>query len=124
MGLDIASKFGAALTILHICEIPSSAAAGMTYSSIDLMTPLMDAARSELDAVVEGTAARLPRVTGVLRLGVPWREILAVREEAGADLIVMGTHGRTGVAHALIGSVAERVVRASPVPVLTVHASQ
>ena len=48
--------------------------------------------------------------------------VLATAEDLAADLIVMGTHGRKGIARALIGSVAEAVVRAAPVPVLTVHA--
>ncbi len=49
------------------------------------------------------------------------REILNLTTERGIDLIVMGTHGRTGAKHFFIGSVAERVVRGSPVPVLTIH---
>jgi nucleotide-binding universal stress UspA family protein len=50
-------------------------------------------------------------------------EILATAEQTKADLIVMGTHGRHGVGRALLGSVAEKVVRAAPCPVLTVHVS-
>jgi nucleotide-binding universal stress UspA family protein len=52
---------------------------------------------------------------------VEFREIIAAAREEEADLIVMGTHGRTGLAHALIGSVAEKVVRKAPCPVLTVR---
>ena len=66
------------------------------------------------------------RFTGVelklqVREGDPSREIIRAAADLGADLIVLGTHGRTGVAHLLIGSVAEKVVRKSPVPVLTVR---
>jgi nucleotide-binding universal stress UspA family protein len=50
--------------------------------------------------------------------GVPWREIVETARATGVDLIIMGTHGRTGLQHALIGSVAERVVQHAPCPVL------
>lgn len=55
-------------------------------------------------------------------IGTPHTEIIRKAAEVNADLIVMGTHGRTGIEHALVGSNAERVVRHSPVPVLTVRA--
>ncbi|HWM86759.1 MAG TPA: universal stress protein, partial [Kofleriaceae bacterium] len=53
--------------------------------------------------------------------GVPFAEVVREAREGGFDLIVMGTHGRTGLRHALIGSVAEKVVRKAPCPVLTVR---
>jgi nucleotide-binding universal stress UspA family protein len=53
--------------------------------------------------------------------GTPYEEIVKAGKELGADLIVIGTHGRTGMSHFLLGSVAERVVRSAPCPVLTVH---
>ena len=56
-----------------------------------------------------------------VRTGVPFLEIIRYAKELEIDLIVLGTHGRTGLAHVLLGSVAERVVRKSPCPVLTVH---
>ncbi|WP_135854973.1 universal stress protein [Halorussus salinus] len=70
------------------------------------------------------TAARLPDevpVEEVVESGVPKSAILEYVEEADADVVVMGTHGRTGLDHYLIGSVTEKVVRASPVPVMTVR---
>jgi nucleotide-binding universal stress UspA family protein len=57
----------------------------------------------------------------VAQKGAPARVIVELARAKGADLIALGTHGRTGVAHALLGSVAERVVREAPCPVLTVH---
>ena len=56
----------------------------------------------------------------VLRKGEPYREIIRFAEEENADLIILATHGRTGLSHMLMGSVAEKVVRHSSVPVLTV----
>jgi nucleotide-binding universal stress UspA family protein len=60
----------------------------------------------------------------LLRQGVAWQEILAQISEAGADLVIIGTHGRRGLSRALLGSVAENVVRMSPVPVLTVRSTE
>jgi nucleotide-binding universal stress UspA family protein len=57
----------------------------------------------------------------LIREGIPRHEILAAAMAVKADLIVMGTHGRTGFAHLLFGSVAEHVVRHGPVPVFTVR---
>jgi nucleotide-binding universal stress UspA family protein len=74
---------------------------------------------------LEGLAQRAHRpgveVATALRHGTPWSEINALAKEMNADLVVMGTHGRRGVARALLGSVAEKVVRTAPCPVLTVH---
>jgi nucleotide-binding universal stress UspA family protein len=56
-----------------------------------------------------------------LRQGTPWQEINDVAEKKNADLIVIGTHGRSGLAHALLGSVAERVIRSAARPVLVIR---
>lgn len=63
-------------------------------------------------------------VTVDVRMGVPVEEILACASERGADVIVMGTHGRTGLRRMIAGSVAEKIVRTSHVPVLTVRADE
>jgi nucleotide-binding universal stress UspA family protein len=60
------------------------------------------------------------RTEGILASGEPWRAILAKARELDCDLILMGTHGRRGLERALVGSVAEKVVRLSPIPVLTI----
>jgi nucleotide-binding universal stress UspA family protein len=59
----------------------------------------------------------------LLKQADPREAILTAAQELSADLVIMGTHGRHGIARALIGSVAEAIVRVSPVPVLTVHAA-
>jgi nucleotide-binding universal stress UspA family protein len=76
------------------------------------------------EAAVDNTVAVLPDGLGVERVvdsGVPHETIVEYGKSADMDVVVMGTHGRTGLDHYLIGSVAERVVRQSPVPVLTVR---
>ncbi|MBI2471963.1 MAG: universal stress protein [Planctomycetes bacterium] len=57
----------------------------------------------------------------LIRVGVPFEEILKVAQDKEVDLIVMGTHGRTGIAHMFIGSVAEKVIRNAPCPVLCIR---
>jgi nucleotide-binding universal stress UspA family protein len=80
--------------------------------------------RIALDDVVARARAGSIGIDTLLREGSPALEIVGVADEIAADLIVMGTHGRRGVARALLGSVAEHVVRAGRAPVLTVHAQK
>ncbi len=102
----------------HTCEVP---AYNDFAAPIDLITPLAEFAQSKLDDLLPSIRAECPDAKGVIKVGVPWEQILAVAAEVRADLIVMGTHGRRGIAHAIMGSVAERVVRLSAIPVLTVR---
>lgn len=83
-----------------------------------------DAERDRAERAVDDAVDALPESVAVERhveSGVPHTEILEYADVAGIDLIVMGTHGRTGIDHYLIGSIAERVVRQSPDPVVTVR---
>jgi universal stress protein A len=64
------------------------------------------------------------RVETIILFGVPFLEIIMTAKDKNIDLIVIGTHGRTGIAHMLIGSVAEKVVRKAPCPVLTVKSKK
>jgi nucleotide-binding universal stress UspA family protein len=74
------------------------------------------------EAEQAATAAGAVNVSSALRQGVAYEQILAEATEEGTDVIVMGTHGRTGLKHVLLGSVAEKVVRQAPCAVLTVRA--
>ena len=73
--------------------------------------------RWKADALADGA----PRVATDKAVGEPAAEIVAAAEDGKFDVIVVGTHGRTGFAHMLLGSVAERVVRRAPMPVITVR---
>ena len=119
LAVELAGDSEAELTVLHVCEIPIYAYGDMPVAPVDLLSPLADLARKRLDSLLASLRDQVPNVRGMLKLGAPWQEILAAASELGADLVVMGTHGRRGLAHALLGSVAEKVVRLSPVPVLT-----
>jgi nucleotide-binding universal stress UspA family protein len=121
VAVDLAKRYGAELTLLHTYEVPVYAYPGMVYTAADLLTPMQDRAQAECDRVLKILRERVPSATAILRFGMPSQEIQEAIKETHADLVVMGTHGRRGVNHALIGSVAEKTVRLSPVPVLTVR---
>jgi nucleotide-binding universal stress UspA family protein len=121
---DLALAFGAKLTLMHAFEVPGYAYAGINFGPVDLVTPMQDAAKDLLAQALEATRAKVPGADAVLRLGLPWDQVLAVAEQVSADLIVMGTHGRSGIGRVLLGSVAERIVRHSPIPVLTIRTAK
>lgn len=121
MAISLALKFDTKLTLLHVHFVPTSY---YGYGE-GLYWPVEDLAREAQKALDEALAKlkeRYPRAEGVLDSGNPSEQILSVAKDRGIDLIVMGTHGRRGLKHVLLGSVAEKVVRRSPVPVLTVSA--
>lgn len=115
----IAAESGAELTVVHVCDVPGYVETGpIPY---DLATSFVATAQAHLETLLPQLRKACPRVRALVRIGVPWQEINAVAAEVHADLVVIGTHGRRGVARAVLGSVAEHLVRTSPVPVLTVN---
>ena len=121
LAVELARDSEAELLVLHVCELPFAAYGDMAAVPVDLVTPMVELLRKKLDELLESLREQVPRLRGTLKLGAPWEQILATVAEERADLVVMGTHGRRGLVHALLGSVAEKVVRLSPVPVLTVR---
>jgi nucleotide-binding universal stress UspA family protein len=119
--LDLAEKFGAGITVVHAYEYPVLSYPEGPALTGDLVRQIQAAAEAALAGVV--SRARRPgvEIDSALRQGPAWSEILAAAKDTKADLIVIGTHGRRGLSRALLGSVAERVVRTAPCPVLTVH---
>lgn len=122
LALDLAIQQKAQLTLVHFWEIPPYPYVLASCSPPDLMTAIQEAANQQLAETLARVQVRLPSAKAVCRMGSPWQEIVGAIRDLHADLVVMGTHGRRGVRHALLGSVAEKVVRLSPVPVLTVPA--
>lgn len=115
--IALALRFDAKLTLLHAYELPR-----IDYGEV-IQWPvqdLEDQAQRALDRALAEVKALHPAVDGLVALGDPHTQILDVAKKRGCDLIVMGTHGRKGISRLLLGSVAERVVRFSPIPVLTV----
>jgi nucleotide-binding universal stress UspA family protein len=120
----LARRSDADIVILHAFDVPVVLSPGAPLMPmVDVTADLETSGQQWLDGVVDEARRAYPRVTGRLCRGLPSHEILAVAADENADLIVMETHGRTGMAHAFLGSVAEKVVRTSPIPVMTVHAA-
>jgi len=120
--VDLARTFDADLMILHVVEVPFLPAYSMAGVP-DLSMPIEQiekAARNRLDELVETWRPKYDRINGDMVIGTPFVEIITCARDMRADLIVMGTHGKSGLRHLLIGSVAEKVVRKAPCPVLTV----
>ncbi len=119
---DFARPFGARIVLVSAVTIPAlgvpELGVAMTASVVDSM---MDDNLRGLDALVERYKTRGVFGKPIMKSGDPVDIINQTATEIHADLIVMTTHGRTGVARWLLGSVAEQVVRTSPVPVLTIH---
>ena len=121
---DLAQKFNAKLILMHAYELPFYPYPGTSLTATnDLPRAIHEAATAGLDGMVGRVKAQVPDTESLLRAGAPADEILAVAKERNVDLIVMGTHGRKGFAHALLGSIAEKVLRRADLPVLTVHAA-
>jgi universal stress protein A len=123
--IRFASAFGARITLLHAFDDPAEGAdaAADLVSELepDLSEKIGRQASKELEKVAAPLRGSGVEITTKVRCGRPWREIDSEATEGHFDLMVIGTHGRTGVAHALLGSVAEKIVRTAPCPVLTVR---
>ncbi len=120
--VEFASKLGAKVTVMHAYEIPVMGFPdGVVVATPDMARRVSEAAKNGLDVAIEARKGRGVELTPVLREGVTWEEVNKVADQVDADLIVIGTHGRRGLARALLGSVAENVIRTSTRPVLTVH---
>lgn len=119
----LADKFDSALHVLHVLEVLPSATP-MFGGGLAIPTHTHESRQA-----VDEALARLPDPTwkvgtNVVRAtadGAPFVEIIRYAKDQNIDLITLGTHGRSGLAHVLLGSVAERVVRKAPCPVLTIR---
>jgi nucleotide-binding universal stress UspA family protein len=127
-GLILARRLGASATVLHVTAparpprapyLPIDEREATFYREIADREQL--AARRILDQQVEVFRAEGSQIETLVIPGDPVEVILSVASSGETGLLVTGTHGRTGVAHALLGSVAERCVRDAPCPVLTVR---
>jgi universal stress protein A len=121
--LGLARTCGAKLTLLHVVELPSYITDG--HTPVHLLMALRDdmqaSARRELARLLpEGSGTPVEIVRQVV-VGAPHQQILEAAAAERVDWIVMATHGRTGLSHLVMGSVAERVLRTAPCPVLTIR---
>lgn len=120
---DLARRFGATLTLLHAYPVPGyTFPDGSVVASSRMLQELADQATKHVgEWKKQAEELGAPKVDAETLVGEPAGEIVAYARDHGTDLLVLGTHGRTGIEHALMGSIAERVVRRARCPVLTVH---
>ena len=123
-GRELARTFGATLHVLHVADDVYVRLGGDAYMAVlpELQKDLEVAAQRQLDELlVDNDPIPLPVKKAVLTSSATAGAIVQYARDLGIDLIVVGTHGRGAVAHLFMGSVAERVVRTAPCPVLTVR---
>jgi nucleotide-binding universal stress UspA family protein len=121
VGTDLAKSLGAQIAVVHVVDpkLASASEGGLAASVI------LNDLRQEGRRLLNASSRRIggdPPCWEYLVEGNPTREILKTAAEWKAELIVLGTHGRTGIARAFLGSTAENIIRHSQIPVLTVMA--
>jgi nucleotide-binding universal stress UspA family protein len=123
---ELAKPFKAALLVVHVVEpilyytAPDFAGAAAAASA-ELIDEQRRSVRARLVRLEQRYAKRRLKLRALLQTGAPYQAIADTARQEKADLIVMATHGHTGLSHLLMGSVAERVVRSAACPVLTLH---
>jgi len=120
--MGIAARLGASVTVMHSYEIPIVGFPdGAIVATPEIATRIADASRAALESTLAQRSGKGVPLDSVLREGVAWEEINAVADAIDADLVVIGTHGRRGLARALLGSVAENVIRTAHRPIVTIR---
>jgi len=126
-GRALAGAFGASLHIVHVVHEPYAqpwAVEAYGFSMATLQEDWIKEANAKLEGLLTTTDRSALKATATTILGHPVTEILRFATGERIDLVVMGTHGRGPLGHMVMGSVAERIVRHAPCPVLTVHDSE
>ncbi len=119
---DLAGRYGSELHVLHVIPNLNYFTPYESFLTPENLVAIEQNIGREVERDFQKVLAKLDReVVKVIRTGVTFVEIIDYIKEQGIDLVVMGTHGRSGIEHILIGSVAEKVVRKSPCPVLTIR---
>lgn len=113
--VELAETYGARLHALHVSDLVDRG-----HLSDEDETEPEEASRRSVQLVREAAEGAGVEAISAVREGTPYEEILDYVETEGIDLVVMGTHGKSGLTRVLLGSTAEEVIRRSPVPVLTV----
>lgn len=124
--LTLARQFDAHLTILHVINEPVDLRGFYVphISFEQLEKEIEESAQAMMEKFCQEKLAEFNNYSTSLVTGIPCDEIVKAAQACNASLIVVGTHGRTGLDHIIFGSTAERVVRTASCPVLTVHLPQ
>lgn len=121
--IGLAKKLKAKIVLVHTYQMPIVGFPdGAIVASAELVSRIVNGAQAGFSRTLDKREGCGVHIETILEQADPREGILAVAKRVHADLIVVGTHGRKGIARALIGSVAESVVRTADVPVMTVHA--
>lgn len=121
--LTLAKSFNSSLLLLHVINEPVDLRGFYVphISFEQLENEIASGASRMLDSFCEEKIKDFPKVEKKVVSGIPYEEINKIAKEQAVSLIVIGTHGRTGLDHLLFGSTAERVVRHAPCPVMTIR---
>jgi nucleotide-binding universal stress UspA family protein len=124
-GRELTRRFGAQLVVLHVVDDTLTRAVvtdSLVFTNPDLQTRVEDGGQQQVDELISADDRTVLRAQAVIvASNVPASAIVEYAKGHDINLIVMGTHGRAAMSHLLMGSVAERVVRSAPCPVLTVR---
>lgn len=123
---ELAQRFGATIDLVHVWQAPTFIPTATLPEVPNVDANIVNLVRKNAEdatahALADAKKQGLPVENARCEPGVPARGIVDIAKADGYDLIVIGTHGRTGLSHAMMGSVAEKVVRLAPCPVLTVR---
>lgn len=116
---ELADRFSAEIHLLHV--VPPMSFPGYVDPIPAHFSQLEQGAKEELEQWQEPALEKATRVVRAVNVGTPFVDIVRYARDHDIDLVIIGTHGRSGLSHALLGSVAEKVVRKAPCPVLTVR---
>jgi nucleotide-binding universal stress UspA family protein len=126
-GKAFAAAFGATLHVVHVIEEPYGqpwAVEAYGFSLAALQDEWIKEAKGRMEKILSEDERKTLKAVTTTVLGHPVMEIMRYAKDNGIDLVVMGTHGRGPLGHVVMGSVAERLVRKAPCPVLTVRAPE
>lgn len=126
-GRELARTFGARLRVLHVADnmMTRYAFEGAVAFPIDVQTDYEESSRVRAEALLRDDDRRELHAEAVIRTSnTPADAIAEEAKTSAADILILGTHGRSALGHLLLGSVAERVVRLAPCPVLTVRSPE
>ncbi|WP_224268792.1 universal stress protein [Haloprofundus salinisoli] len=115
---DLARQYGATVHVLYVADTQRDS---LTTVGTEVVDALEAEGRDAVSAIAESDVAHGIDVEEVVAQGHPDEEILSYVEDNAVDLVVMATHGRSGLGRYLLGSTTEKIVRSSPVPVFTVR---
>jgi universal stress protein A len=119
--MALASESDAEVTLVHVYQLPVPGSPELPVDPGVIEAFVESTEQALAEYAKESATLGSARVSSMAVQGVPWDQVVTLAREGDFDLVVMGTHGRTGLKHALLGSVAERVVRHAPCPVLVVR---